>query len=83
MGPCDAHPLLAPPPTSSAAPWPAGEHYHKKQEQGSTNDWYVQYSIDLKYGADCCSPQSISFSALSEDGTQLRRTDALVNACQN
>ena len=40
------------PPSTSSAPSPAGEHYHKKQEQGSSNDWYVQYSIDLKSGAE-------------------------------
>ena len=60
-------------------PFSPGEHFHKQKT--ADDDWYARYSIDLKYGADCCSTQSVSFSDLTPDGAELRRIDALVHAC--
>ena len=43
-------------------------------------DWYAQYSIDLKVGYDCCSPQSVSFHYV--DAPLMRRIDALLHECR-
>ena len=41
---------------------------------------YAQYSIDLKVGYDCCSPQSVSFHYV--DAPLMRRIDALLHECR-
>ena len=46
----------------------------------SGKDWYAQYSIDLKVGYDCCSPQSVSFHYV--DAPLMRRIDALLHECR-
>lgn len=47
--------------------------------QNPEKDWYIDYSIDLKIGRDCCSRNSISFHYVDED--LMRRLYHLTYSC--
>lgn len=42
-------------------------------------DWYIDYSIDLKIGRECCSRNSLSFHYVDEK--LMRRLYHLVYSC--
>ena len=60
-------------------PFTPGQHLDYHIPKGG-NDWYAQYSIELKTGVDCCSPQSISFHYVQSD--LMHRIDALLHECR-
>ncbi|CAM9614175.1 unnamed protein product [Phaeothamnion confervicola] len=42
-------------------PFTPGHHLSYRIPPRGSKDWYVDYSIGLKEGFDCCSPNSMSF----------------------
>jgi len=40
-------------------PFTAGHHFtYKPPQKNPTSDWYVKYSMGLKLGNECCSPEA-------------------------
>ena len=62
----------------------AGYHWTLRESELPSDHWYRRYSVDLKYGADCCSNRSVSF-VLAEDATgdETRRDFALLHGCRD
>jgi len=42
-------------------PFQPAHHLSYRIPKGPTNDWYVNYSIDIKEGFDHCAPHSVAF----------------------
>jgi len=42
-------------------------HHLSYRANTRANDWYPKYSIDLKFGPDCCSPDSVSYHYVKPD----------------
>ena len=45
-------------------PFAAEDHVWLEKMPGKKPSWYETYTIDVKYGWDCCSPASITFHGL-------------------
>jgi hypothetical protein len=44
-------------------------------------DWWMLHMIDFRNGSECCSPTSVSFHGLKENGRQARAIDAYLSLC--
>lgn len=44
-----------------------GHHLQYKAPADKTKDWYANYSIDIKFGLDHCSEQSVAFHYIKPD----------------
>eukprot|EP00903_Cladosiphon_okamuranus_P008045 g7759.t1 len=61
-------------------PFTPGQHLsYQIPLQNPEKDWYVEYSIDLKTGRECCSRNSLSFHYVDEE--LMRRLYHLVYSC--
>jgi glycoprotein-N-acetylgalactosamine 3-beta-galactosyltransferase len=49
-------------------PFTPGHHLHyAAPKKNPESDWYIKYTIDLKFGMDCCSEESLSFHYVKPD----------------
>ncbi|CAN0045847.1 unnamed protein product [Ectocarpus sp. 4 AP-2014] len=61
-------------------PFTPGQHLmYRVPKTNPEKDWYVDYSIDLKIGRECCSRNSLSFHYVDEN--LMRRLYHLVYSC--
>ena len=59
---------------------PGGHYKYRKPKNNPDADWYPRYTIDLKFGLDCCSPSSATFHYV--DPKLMYRIEALLyNLC--
>lgn len=58
-------------------PFTPGQHLTIKS---GPSDWYSKYSIELKEGEDCCSPDSVAYHYVKPD--LMRHMDALLHRCE-
>ncbi len=57
----------------------ATHNRYRIPKENPEKDWYVDYSIDLKVGRECCSRNSLSFHYVDEK--LMRRLYHLVYSC--
>ncbi|KAJ1455133.1 hypothetical protein M885DRAFT_441469 [Pelagophyceae sp. CCMP2097] len=60
-------------------PFSPGQHYTYSPPGERSGDWYPKYSIDLKFGDECCSPESVAYHYIKPD--LMRQMDAVVFKC--
>ncbi|CAM9302545.1 unnamed protein product [Pylaiella littoralis] len=60
-------------------PFTPGQHFSYRIPKNPEKDWYIDYSIDLKIGRECCSRNSLSFHYVDE--RLMRRLYHLVYSC--
>ncbi|CAM9620455.1 unnamed protein product, partial [Laminaria digitata] len=58
---------------------PAAHLAYAAPKQHPEKDWYINYSIGLKFGRECCSRNSLSFHYIDEN--LMRRLFHLVYSC--
>ena len=59
-------------------PFSPGQHLAYRRIDD--NDWYLRYSIDLKYGLDCCSTNSVGFHYIKTP--DIYRMQAILYRCR-
>ncbi|GKZ01090.1 hypothetical protein MPSEU_001060600 [Mayamaea pseudoterrestris] len=57
-------------------PFLPGHHYGYRIPKNTNEDWYAKYSIDIKEGPEHCSPRSIAFHYVKDNG--MKRLFALL-----
>ena len=57
-------------------PFLPGHHYGYRIPKDPNEDWYAKYSIDIKEGPEHCSPRSIAFHYVKDNG--MKRLFALL-----
>jgi glycoprotein-N-acetylgalactosamine 3-beta-galactosyltransferase len=61
-------------------PFTPGHHYSYQKPPPESKDWYVKYSIDIKYGVDHCAARSVAFHYIKGDA-QKRLHAILYHLC--